>query len=131
MADPTASPRVRQAVFADLADIVEFNRLLAFETESKVLDPAILEAGVASALDDPDRFATGSPSSMVSGTSWARLRSPASGATGGRAGSGGSRASMSPRRSAAGASSAPVSPHPRRGPLAAGRHRPAALRRGR
>ncbi len=56
MADPTATPRVRQAVAADLPAIVEFNRLLAFETESKVLDPATLAAGVARALDDPDRL---------------------------------------------------------------------------
>jgi GNAT superfamily N-acetyltransferase len=49
-------PRVRQAVPADLATIVEFNRRLALETESKTLDPTILEAGVACALADPDRL---------------------------------------------------------------------------
>ena len=47
--DPTGSA-------ADLATIVEFNRLLALETEAKVLDPAILESGVACALADPDRL---------------------------------------------------------------------------
>jgi GNAT superfamily N-acetyltransferase len=34
---------------------VEFNRLLALESEHKVLDPAILEAGVAAVLADPGR----------------------------------------------------------------------------
>jgi GNAT superfamily N-acetyltransferase len=41
---------------ADRPVIVEFNRLLALETESKVLDPAVLDAGVACALADPDRL---------------------------------------------------------------------------
>jgi GNAT superfamily N-acetyltransferase len=36
--------------------IVEYNRRLALETESKVLDPAILESGVACALSDPERL---------------------------------------------------------------------------
>jgi GNAT superfamily N-acetyltransferase len=49
-------PSVRPAGPADLAIIVEFNRRLALETESKTLDPAILEAGVAIALADPDRL---------------------------------------------------------------------------
>jgi len=35
--------------------VAEFNRRLALETESKRLDAAVLEAGVASALSDPDR----------------------------------------------------------------------------
>jgi GNAT superfamily N-acetyltransferase len=56
MPDPTPRPRIRPASPADLATIVEFNRRLALETESKVLDPAILEAGVACALADPDRL---------------------------------------------------------------------------
>ncbi len=56
MPDNAARPRVRPAVPADLATIVEFNRRLALETESKVLDPATLEAGVACALADPDRL---------------------------------------------------------------------------
>jgi GNAT superfamily N-acetyltransferase len=56
MPDSSARPRVRPAVAADRAVIVEFNRLLALETESKVLDPAVLDAGVAVALDDPDRL---------------------------------------------------------------------------
>ena len=48
--------RIRPATTADLAMIVEYNRLLALETEAKVLDPAILESGVAAALADPDRL---------------------------------------------------------------------------
>jgi GNAT superfamily N-acetyltransferase len=56
MPPATPLPRVRPAVPADLAVIVEYNRLLALETESKVLDPAVLEAGVACALADPDRL---------------------------------------------------------------------------
>ena len=56
MPPATPLPRVRPAVPADLAVIVEYNRLLALETESKVLDPAVLEAGVAAALADPDRL---------------------------------------------------------------------------
>jgi GNAT superfamily N-acetyltransferase len=56
MPDAPPLPRVRPAGPADLAAIVAFNRLLALETESKVLDPATLEAGVAIALADPDRL---------------------------------------------------------------------------
>ena len=57
MIDVAISPhRIRPASQADLAAIVEFNRLLALETEAKVLDPAILESGVACALADPDRL---------------------------------------------------------------------------
>jgi GNAT superfamily N-acetyltransferase len=56
MAEPASRPQVRRAVPADLPIIVEFNRRLALETESKVLDPATLESGVARALDDPDRL---------------------------------------------------------------------------
>jgi GNAT superfamily N-acetyltransferase len=56
MPDATSRPRIRPAVPADLVTIVEFNSLLASETESKTLDRTILEAGVASALADPDRL---------------------------------------------------------------------------
>ena len=49
-------PTIRHAGPDDLPIIVEFNRRLAIETESKVLDPSILEAGVAAALADPDRL---------------------------------------------------------------------------
>jgi GNAT superfamily N-acetyltransferase len=54
--DATPRHRIRPAASADLAVIVEFNRLLALETEHKVLDLAILESGVACALADPDRL---------------------------------------------------------------------------
>lgn len=56
MPDAAARPRIRPATPADQAIIVEFNRRLALETESKTLDPATLEAGVACALADPDRL---------------------------------------------------------------------------
>lgn len=56
MPDAAPHPRIRPATPADLAILVEFNRRLALETESKTLDPATLEAGVACALVDPDRL---------------------------------------------------------------------------
>jgi GNAT superfamily N-acetyltransferase len=46
---------IRRATAADAPTIVEFNRLLAEESESKRLDLATLRAGVAAALADPDR----------------------------------------------------------------------------
>jgi GNAT superfamily N-acetyltransferase len=56
MPDSPPRPTIRPAGPGDHAIIVEFNRRLALETESKTLDPAILEAGVAIALADPDRL---------------------------------------------------------------------------
>jgi GNAT superfamily N-acetyltransferase len=47
---------IREAGPADHATIAEFNRRLALETESKVLDAAVLDRGVALALADPDRI---------------------------------------------------------------------------
>jgi GNAT superfamily N-acetyltransferase len=47
---------IREAKAGDHAVIVEFNRCLALETEAKVLDPAVLEAGVAVALREVDRI---------------------------------------------------------------------------
>ncbi len=47
---------VRDATAADLDAIVEFNRRLALETEHKVLDTAVLTAGVSRALGDADRL---------------------------------------------------------------------------
>jgi GNAT superfamily N-acetyltransferase len=47
---------IREARPPDRPAIVEFNRLLALETERKVLDPAVLDRGVALALADPDRL---------------------------------------------------------------------------
>jgi GNAT superfamily N-acetyltransferase len=44
---------VRRATQADAPTIVEFNRLLAEESESKALDLDVLSAGVAAALADP------------------------------------------------------------------------------
>ena len=46
---------IRQAGPADAPAIVQFNRLLASETEDKTLDAAVVAAGVAAALADPDR----------------------------------------------------------------------------
>ncbi len=46
---------VRRATAADLDTVCEFNRLLALESEGKVLDPAKLRAGVAAALADPGK----------------------------------------------------------------------------
>lgn len=46
---------VRRARPDDLDTIVEFNRLLAEETEGKALDSAILRRGVAALLNDPAR----------------------------------------------------------------------------
>jgi GNAT superfamily N-acetyltransferase len=50
----SSQPLIRDAVSSDRPTIVEFNRLLAVETENKVLDPAILDQGVARALAEPD-----------------------------------------------------------------------------
>jgi GNAT superfamily N-acetyltransferase len=44
---------IRQAGVADAAVVVEFNRLLAEESEGKVLDPATLVPGVRAGLEDP------------------------------------------------------------------------------
>jgi GNAT superfamily N-acetyltransferase len=56
MDDLIPPPRIREARVSDLAVIVEYNRCLALETESKILDPAILESGVTCALADPERL---------------------------------------------------------------------------
>jgi len=47
--------RVRDASPADHATIVEFNRVLAAETESVELDPERLSAGVRALFEDPAR----------------------------------------------------------------------------
>jgi GNAT superfamily N-acetyltransferase len=47
---------IRQARPNDASAIVEFNRLLAFETESKVLDLGVLSRGVAEAFAHADRI---------------------------------------------------------------------------
>jgi GNAT superfamily N-acetyltransferase len=46
---------IRRATPADAPTIVEFNRRLAEESEGKILDVAVLAAGVAAALADPER----------------------------------------------------------------------------
>jgi len=48
--------QIRRARASDRIIVAEFNRRLALESESKRLDAAVLEAGVASALADPDRL---------------------------------------------------------------------------
>jgi GNAT superfamily N-acetyltransferase len=45
---------VREAIIDDVGRIVEFNRQLAFESEEKDLDPAILTLGVERALSKPE-----------------------------------------------------------------------------
>ncbi len=44
---------IRRASPTDAPLVVEFNRLLAQESEGKALDPAMLAAGVAAGLADP------------------------------------------------------------------------------
>jgi RimJ/RimL family protein N-acetyltransferase len=47
--------RIRPATAADIPVVVEFNRLLAWESEKKRLDPAVLRAGVEAVFADPAR----------------------------------------------------------------------------
>lgn len=53
---PNTPPKIsiRSATPDDAATIVEFNRRLAWETEQKRLDDAVLTAGVQAALSRPD-----------------------------------------------------------------------------
>jgi GNAT superfamily N-acetyltransferase len=53
---PISLLRIRPALTSDRATVAEFNRLLALETEHKVLDPTVLDLGVAVALAQPDRL---------------------------------------------------------------------------
>jgi GNAT superfamily N-acetyltransferase len=46
---------IRLALVSDADVICEFNRLLALETENKILDPNVLRIGVAAMLDDPHK----------------------------------------------------------------------------
>ena len=48
---------VRPATDADARFLVEFNCRLASETEGKTLDPAIVAAGVAAGMRDPNKAA--------------------------------------------------------------------------
>ena len=50
----TSTLNIREATTADQATIVEFNRRLALESESKRLDMSTLERGVARALVSPE-----------------------------------------------------------------------------
>ena len=85
MSMPGPLPLIRDAVPADRPAIVEFNRLLAAETEHKVLDPAILLPSVTSAichsaichlLSDPSAGRTTSVSSHAFSSSFnCRVRS--------------------------------------------------------
>lgn len=47
------TPTVRLAESRDLDVIIEFNRLLALESEGKALDPSLLRPGVAAGLAHP------------------------------------------------------------------------------
>jgi len=47
--------RIRPATRADLDTIVDFNRLLALETEHRALDIDVLRSGVDAVLSHPDR----------------------------------------------------------------------------
>jgi GNAT superfamily N-acetyltransferase len=44
---------IRGATPADMAIVCEYNRLLAWESEAKALDPAVLQRGVSALLLDP------------------------------------------------------------------------------
>ncbi len=46
---------IRRAGPEDAAVVAEFNRLLALESEGKTLDAAVLAAGVAAGLADPNK----------------------------------------------------------------------------
>src|SRR5262249_47546930 len=48
-------PTIRRATVADAPVVVEFNRLLAEESEGKTLDPTKLLPGVRAGLEDPAR----------------------------------------------------------------------------
>jgi ribosomal protein S18 acetylase RimI-like enzyme len=53
---PGATPwTVRRATPADAATVIEFNRLLALESEGKTLDPAQLTPGVQAGLADANK----------------------------------------------------------------------------
>jgi len=46
---------IRTATRADIAHIARWNLAMAWETEHKVLDPAVLERGVTAVFDEPRR----------------------------------------------------------------------------
>ena len=73
---------IREAVPGDLPAVVEFNRLLALETEAKILDNAVLARGVARASPSLSEFATGSQPSRANHCPPGKPQSRGSGATG-------------------------------------------------
>ena len=46
---------IRPAERSDLPHLVQWNAAMAWETEQKALDPAVLERGVAAVFDEPRR----------------------------------------------------------------------------
>lgn len=50
-----AAPRIRAATRADLETLVDFNAAMAWETERKRLDRAVLARGIAAVFEDPRR----------------------------------------------------------------------------
>jgi GNAT superfamily N-acetyltransferase len=46
---------IRAATSVDIANIAQWNRAMAWETEQKALDPAVLERGVTAVFDEPRR----------------------------------------------------------------------------
>ncbi|RDI99172.1 GNAT family N-acetyltransferase [Dyella solisilvae] len=46
---------IRNAARADIADIAAWNQAMAWETEQKALDPAVLARGVSAVFDEPRR----------------------------------------------------------------------------
>jgi len=51
----TDSFSLRRARVSDAGVIAQFNQAMALETESKVLNPAVVQAGVLAVLDEPRR----------------------------------------------------------------------------
>jgi ribosomal protein S18 acetylase RimI-like enzyme len=49
------SLQIRRGTPADAPQVVEFNRLMALETEGKTLDPVVLTRGVEAGLADPHK----------------------------------------------------------------------------
>jgi GNAT superfamily N-acetyltransferase len=54
-AEATMPVSIRRGTHADCPTIIDFNRRLALESEDKILDLAELTAGVAAAMDDPNK----------------------------------------------------------------------------
>ena len=67
---------IRRATPADVPVIVAFNAAIAWETERKRLDPAVLTAGVRAVFDDPARgfYTVAERDGEVVGQTFARFR---------------------------------------------------------